>query len=119
MDVEAPSSLLVFSRCSSSNALKEFRKKFFGIADSPALGMRHSCRQHGQLNLSPCLEAVTWLSKQPLQRVWRHGKMRGSVKSPRQMGHSSKLSTVPGCLLAMVLVVGFCDRLAGGNLEEK
>ena len=117
LDLEAASSLVTSVGCSFSNSLNEFRKKFLGTADRPPTGIWHLYLQDGQLNLFPWREAETWLSKQPLHRVCRHGKMRGSIKSPRQMGHSSRLSTVPSGLPAMS--GGLPDNLEVFNLCNK
>ena len=40
-----------------------------------------------------------------MHSVWRHGRRRGSVKSARQIGHSSKLSSVFDALEAMMILV--------------
>ena len=79
------------------------------------LGTWHSCRQDGQMNLSPCPGPETCFSKHPLQMVWRQGKMQGSVKSARQLGRSMRLSAVP-CLLVM-LDTGSCKTGVMPSLE--
>ena len=93
--------LILSSFNSWSTSLKSPRMKFFGKPETPCLGTLHSFRQVGHWTF--CSGTDTRPSMHCLHSVCRHGNMRGSVKSPRQMGHSSLPSV--GCASLEVMVV--------------